>query len=284
MEMTDRLIVRKLITASLTVALMAYSSPASAQVRCASLEEPDCTRGYNPHHGEDPACPPTYESGTPPAYNPQYITVVIIDFNKDWVMNVHHASFPLHPGAGGNTPNYRLDLALDVISWVNSGPSRKLGHLKFQHFQKLDHVPYPRQAGSYPGKRHIPSFDEFAFRSQNEIFIFLKSPDILLNKLRLLRFTQYSENYNGIMGKNFAFFNARCLEGSNLGQLGRYGKLIRVENYVTQADASVITTPPVRYSMNIHYKIPALPEVGLGQRYVPMIIDPDTGNGTGNEP
>lgn len=255
------------------------SAPAPAQ------EDPaDCIRGYNDHWGEDPRCPPSYESGTAAAYNPRYISVVIIDLESGWKANVHHASFPLHPPSMGNTANYRLDLALDVISWVLKGSPRKLGHIKFRDFRKLDHVPYKRLGGTYKDKRHIPSFDDFAFANQNEIFIFLRNADIELNKKRLIRFTQYSENKPELMAKNYSFFNARSIEGDSLGSLKNSGKLIRVENHLTNPDSTPITTHPLSYSMNIHFKMRIAPELGADERFVPMIIDPDTGNGTGNEP
>lgn len=278
--MSDGLTRRELVIAGGTAAALASSSPGMAQVHRRRCPE----AGYSDHHGQDPRCEPRYESGTSQGYNPQYIAVVMVDFEANWTVNVHHASFPLYPPTTtGNTPNYRLDIAVDVISWVLINSSRKLGHLKLSDFSKRDHVPYKRVLGSHANKQHVPSFDDFKFYNQNEIFIFLRNKDILLNEERLLRFTKYSDRLSGIMGENYAFFNARYIEGSSLGSLGSHGKLIRVENHATKSNAERITDP-VNYSMNIHFKMKVTREPGAGQRYAAMILDPDTGNGTGNEP
>lgn len=250
-------------------------------------ENPTDSGGYSEHHGEDPKNPPRYLNGATAEkpYKPEYIAVVIIDFERNWSVDIQHASFPIYMPTGANPENYRLGLALDLIKWVMTVDGRKLGHLKDNQFGKRDHVPYRRLYGNHKDRYDVPSFNDFRFKKQNEIFIFLKNKDILLNKDRLIRFTKFSDNMSREMDLNHTFFNALPLEGDSLGpNLKNRGKLIRVENHVTNYDGKP-TVDDTFYSMNIHFRMRVKPE-GSEQNYVPMIIDPDTGNGQGqgNEP
>ena len=75
---------------------------------------------------------------------------------------------------------------------------------------------------------------------------------------------------------NDAFFNAA--EVLNPGPADT--KLIRIRNYATNTDGLPIPAgTPLDYSMDIKFQIHA-----GSAGWVTMIVDPDTGNGTGYEP
>lgn len=271
--MTDGLSRRDLVV--MGGAAAALASGRSAQARPRSKAAVAERTGINDNHGRDPEGLPTYPG--PTAYNPKYIAIAVIDFVQPWMMDVHHASFPLNPSTAGD-PDYRLDVALNALGWAVNGTGRKLGHLKDNQLNRPDLIPYKRKNGPHKDRHHVASFDGFKFYSQNEIFIFLKSPDIVLGP-RLVRVTQYSDQMVP-MDLNYSLFNARSVSAT--GSLGNHGKLIRVENHVRDPNGGA-SGAPTNYSMNIHFKMKVKPE-GAEQNYVPMIIDPDTGNGTGNEP
>jgi hypothetical protein len=244
----------------------------------AALTVPAEKAGFDDNHGSDPQGGPTYPG--PISYNPAFAAIAIIDFVHPWTIDVHHASFPLHPQPGDDPENYRLDLAVKAISWVTGSNERKLGHLKNNQLGSQDLIPHERKKSLYKGRHHVPSFEGFKFFSQNEIFIFLRNPDIIIDDRRLIRVTKYSADVPGPMDLNFSLFRARSVPG--LGPLGNHGKLIRIENHVRDATGAA-SGNETKYSMNIHFKMRVKPE-GAEKNYVPMVLDPDTGNGTGNEP
>jgi hypothetical protein len=239
----------------------------------------EARRGFDDNWGQDPHGPPKYEKPVTPVYLPKFIAVAIVNFRKKWMVDVHHASFELAPQMATN-PAYRCELAVALISWVIK-ENKKLGELSSTQTGENDHLPYKRKYGNHAGAFHISSFRDFSFLSQNEVFIFLRNKDIALNSKRLIRFTRYSDT-NDEMDLNYSFFNAKEATSACLGDLAKHGKLIRVENHVTNCDGSP-TIEKTHYSMNVHFRMRVKPE-GSEREYIPMVIDPDTGNGAGNEP
>lgn len=234
--------------------------------------------GVDDHWGKNPALCPDYDGSVAmQEYDPEFIAIAIIDFSKSWTADVHHASFPLGPSGSQTPEDYRRDLAIRLIAWTIDN-NRKLGALHTDPFGKKDHIPYKRKA-SYPQQYHINSFDAFKFKSQNEVFIFLKNPYIELSPDRLIRFTRYAFDGVNEMAKNYSFFNAKLVKDVYLADLAHFGKLIRVENHVTNADGSPVVEM-TDYSMNILFKARS----SSGTSFLPMIIDPETGNGAGHEP
>lgn len=275
--MTDGVSRRNLVFTGGAAAALTSCTPGPS--RMSALNVPTRRAGFDDNHGSDPMGPPTYPG--PVVYLPRFIAIAIIDFDKPWTIDVHHASFPLPPDSAGDRDR-RRDLAKKAISWVVESNGRKLGHLNAKPSGYEDLVPYERKKDPHKGKHHIASFDGFRFASQNEIFIFLRNPDIVLNRSRLVRVTRYSDEIEDVMTCNYSLFRAESIEGDDLGPLENHGKLIRVENHVRD-EKGLPSGKDTNYSMNIHFRMKVKPEGGE-RSYVPMVIDPDTGNGQGNEP
>jgi hypothetical protein len=96
-----------------------------------------------------------------------------------------------------------------------------------------------------------------------------------------MMFTEFSiRDLKNSCAKNYSFFNARAVDTFAMSRkLDAKGKMIRVENYACNEDGADINVPNQRYSMNIYFAVDAGP---TGP--VTLVVDPDTGNGTGNEP
>jgi hypothetical protein len=226
-------------------------------------------RGHGDIYGSPPGKEkPVYLSPNPTncpmaGYAPAFIAILFIDFPGGAKISVNHASFSTtDPSPEGNG---RLEQALKLIE-LRTNSAR---------FSDLNEPTiYPRTMGNKGTDR--VSFDDFDFKSQSELFIFFNSSDIELGKDRnwLISFTPYSSTGER-RAPNYSYANAQVVTA--IGNLK--GKLIRVENHVTDPFGCLLESTCAHYSMNIHFMMP-LRDGGL----VPMVIDPDTGNGVGYEP
>jgi hypothetical protein len=235
--------------------------------------------GANPHHSEP------YQN-TP--YNPHYIALLYLRLETNWSMVVNHAYYEV---PAGDTPQHaqaRLDRATEIFE-------KKLAESVSQHRD----VQFGELQGAYqPTKHQTPalpyhpeplreydsgSLRDFKFLSQNEIFIFIHHPSVAIKLVPgdLIGFsakwtTATATGASVLTVPNDAFFNAA--EVLNPGPADT--KLIRIRNYATNTDGLPIPAgTPLDYSMDIKFQIHA-----GSAGWVTMIVDPDTGNGTGYEP
>lgn len=221
--------------------------------------------------GDDPHRPPPGCPTTP--FQPKYIALMYLGLEDPWKLKVNHACYELP--ATVITPEARRDWALDILEEM--APSGKT----FGDQTLTSHrPPYKHQKPIWlDSSREYDSgfLHEFKFKSPNEIFIFLhhKTAAVRVGDKRLLSFKQIGAD-NKVRRPNDTFYNARVVPNDELRTLTNKGTLIRVENYAT--DVSTTMTETLLYSMDIKFQIDA------GDGMVTMIIDPDTGNGTGNEP
>ncbi len=208
------------------------------------------------------------------AFAPGYVTIILVSSGGAWRIGANHASFGIDDPAS-NTPDSRLAQALRILKKVVPG-RRKLSDLqpgKPDTEAKL----YRRKDGSYDRD----DFVDLGFNSQHEIFVYYDSADVRLDNDQLISFGATLSDGTPAAG-NDSFFVSRVDDGELGGPLK--GKLIRIENYNTIHDGSTFTPRPtddpskaVRYALNYHLTLP-------GKQALPIIIDPDTGNGGGNEP
>jgi hypothetical protein len=228
---------------------------------------------YGSEAHEEP--PPGY-----PVFNPSYLCVLFIDFRPDWTMSVNHASYPFQPDPDPEVSKVRrLEKAIAVIDGKLAVPGRDLADVP-------GHPPYawqnPPPAHQQGRTRDSTYLEDFKFKSATEIFIFLNNDNLQVGPDdRLIRFTRYGKagRQGAPMNWNFSFFRARQVVGPALGVLAGRGKLLRLENH---ARVDLMTTTDMRaqkYSLNLRIGVPG-GEAGI----IPLFIDPDTGNGTGNEP
>jgi hypothetical protein len=234
----------------------------------ALVSEIVATTALKDYWGDDPHRP----HPDAPAFNPRYIALLYLGLGDDWTLAVNHACYALP--AIATTPDARRDYALDILEdkvtrGVTFGEQNLAGHPAFRHQKPVWDEPMREYDSG--------SLGDFKFKSPNEIFIFLHHEGFPLTfyNRRLIAFKQLGAD-NQVRRPNDTFYNARAVPNSDLKTLRDKGTLIRVENYAT--DVSGMLTDTLLYSMDIKFQINA------GSQKVTMIIDPDTGNGTGNEP
>ncbi|HEX8064345.1 MAG TPA: hypothetical protein VF535_14165 [Allosphingosinicella sp.] len=227
------------------------------------------------HWGRDPhdALPPDPANWA--TYSPRYIVILYVRLNQNWDMSVNHACFT--PTV--NTPEGRLAQAIrildDKIKYdCDLGDSRLHQYGIYEHIYK-----YP-DAGHQLGRDYDSfTFSDFKFYNQNELFIFIHDPDITIQDGDLLAFKAAGLQPKP-MDFNFSYFNARAVDPAEMSaSLAQEGRMMRVENYATKEDGTPIGNDNRNYSIDIKFRIDAGP-AGM----ITMIIDPDTGNGAGNEP
>ena len=203
-----------------------------------------------------PAKPTTCKNAN---YAPTYIAILFIDFPGGGEISVNHASFSITT----NTPEGRLNQALAIIR-ARTTASR---------FSRMtESTIYERRTGAQGTDR--VTFADFGFKSQCELFIYFNSPKVDLNQDWLISFTPYSAGGQPTQ-PNYSYANAQAVAA--IGTLT--GKLIRVENHLTDPYGCLLDTDTANYSMNIHFVMKL-----TGGGTVPMVLDPDTGNGSGYEP
>jgi hypothetical protein len=222
--------------------------------------------GHDPH-GSHPTCPP-------PTFQPRYIALLYLRLRPGWALDVNHACYELP--AGTTSPETRLGKALDILEDkvaqdVTFGSQNLSGHPPYRHL-----IP---DIWEEPARLlDSGSLKDFKFKSSNEIFVFLHHENIDVNVYdkRLLAFKTHGAADGKIKHPNDTFYNARPVPKNQLRTLENKGTLIRVENYATGVASTM--PEPLIYSMDIKFQIKA------GGGWVTMVVDPDTGNGSGNEP
>lgn len=231
--------------------------------------------GENPHDN-----PPTGRLQHYPAFRPDHIAVLYLGLYPNWTVRVNHASYAM-PGAD---PAARLAKAASVLNdiVISANPNAR-----FRDFQATQN-PYQRADNQ---QYDSVNFDLFRFWHQNEIFVYLHQAGLQANQItgitldpKLLvsfgsRLQKTDANGNHLPAEmNYSFFNTRT-EPTGVATVDQAGKLIRIENFTTQEYGNPIDAVDQSYSMNIHFTIPGNDGISI-----PMVFDPDTGNGTGNEP
>jgi hypothetical protein len=226
--------------------------------------------GSDPHFAEPHNAP----------YAPEYIALLYVRLEPDWNMVVNHACYAVPDGAG-DMPHHdqaRLNKATAVFQekLTQSAAQRR----DVQLFELQAHVPYKHMKPTHtdPAREYDSvSLKDFKFASQNEIFIFLHHPttSIQLVPGDLIGFSAKWIGPAQVTAPNGAFFNAKEVAPGPAD-----AKLIRMRNYAVDAGGNSLPTGmTLEYSMDIKFQVNA-----GGAGWVTMIIDPDTGNGSGYEP
>jgi hypothetical protein len=222
--------------------------------------------GYPENYGKNPNFPKEGNSN----FSARYIGVIDIRAAGGWKLDINHAAFDCKEGATDAT---RLDKAIKALSG-----KRMPGKSRFKEL-KNELTPFNRKLAN--GDNYdSANFDKLlGFKSPNELFIFIEG-DVELTQQAYLSFSPLGADLKP-RDQNYAFFDAREIDTAKLQ--GLKGRMISVRNYMTDKDDKLIgkdqPTPSQNYAMNIHFTVP-----GKGGTRIPMIIDPDTGNGAGNEP
>ena len=256
-------------------------------------------RGWFDSFGLDPNFKDwsTFEQAYPlsklPKFTPRYITLVRISAasGKNWALDVNHASLD----ASGLEQEGRESLVNEAFDLLGKNSKWRMKQLKGELKKQL----YPREkpapsSGSDP-VIDIDGFDYLGSNSPVEIYIWVDLPESKLIEGHYITFSPLSSE--GQKKASFPYFKdpykqqdispndsyfATKFSGSTSGR-----NVIQIRNYFKDydfkkeefSDRSGDTLKPRAYGLNIHFAI--LDNKG---KSVPMVIDPDTGNGSGWEP
>lgn len=221
------------------------------------------------HWGENPHRPPpsTWEE-----FSPNYIAILHVGLTRGWDIEINHACFTT---SDPNNEGGRLLKAVAILE-DKVGSGKPLGELDTKKWGTYQHT--LANAGHDPNRPYDSGwFQDFNFATQNELFIYLDDPEVRLEDDNLIGFKPLG---NAPRPKDFnhSYFYAREVPERDLPNLT--GKMIRVRNYATKEDGTLIGAHDNRnYSIDIKFRVP-----GGSAGMIMMIIDPDTGNGQGNEP
>jgi hypothetical protein len=221
-----------------------------------------------PAEGESGSCPPhgqlatatgpLTEQETLPTFDPEHICVVYVRFAEDRTLKIRTAYVaPPKP--------YSVAAVVKPI---------------------LEDM---RNNNSFNAKRKEEDLESFTFGSQHLIVLFIDNDpknvgfDDRFGLENIVRFTQYRGSNPTLEAReNNAFFNLRRLEFSTFGPLkSRVAYKLEFWNTDTEGNpiAAVKDCPTTHYiySMNIHLKM-AVKTSGAQAIWIPIILDPDTGN------
>lgn len=221
--------------------------------------------GRWPTHGKPTKPGPKYDTGASgPDFRPNWITLVHIDFPPSDMLTVNHACYYFPKDEG---ERLRRAIHLFGLKRPAMGPKKRFAALEGND------KPYKR----FNQWWDFDDFNKFGFASQHEIFFFFDSPHVTLDDDWLISFSPASDK-----GKprdhNYSFFNTTSVPAVLHGGGTSVGSIVRVRNYFTDPSGRSIDPDDTQklqtYSMNLHFRY----------KNIPMILDPDTGNGTGHEP
>lgn len=214
------------------------------------------------------------------AFAPDYIHIIHIESPEPWQFRVNQAHFLVKSGVIDNAG--RLSQCVEILEerleLLKTKPESRFYDL--QKFKPVKRV----KDGEWAD---YPNADNFGYANQHQIFIFIQGGALTFNPRKLISFS--SQRRDSLPGEsNNSFFNAMLLDKEdsntnlNIGaKLAAAGRVIRLDNYLTKPNGKKLNSlsEKITYSLNFHYGQPT-----IGGRSVPMIFDPNTGNGAGNEP
>ena len=234
--------------------------------------------GENPHQLEPPSLP---GDEYPDEFQADYAALLYLGLYPDWSVRINHASYNIPGSSDVQRLNKAVAVFTDIIKNKNDTQ-------KYRFKDHLGHNPYRRATSAYDGI----DFSSFRFKSPTELFILIHQVDaskvrptkIILDSRRLISFSsrQLAKNAHGFnlpAERNYSYFRAEPVLQPALGDLFYEARMIRVQNWARGEYGSEIIEPDVPYSMNIHFIV-----LGVNNVVIPIVIDPDTGNGAGHEP
>ena len=260
---------RAMLTVTAAGVALAGCKPTGSEVTASSSGNPVCAKGINPSFGDDP------NKGFPAgvAYSPRYMTLVRVSSKKAWDISTNHASFYTP-----DDPTKRRELAVEIFKKFKGNNSLK----------RFSELSIAGIVAREPGKYDAIDFDDFNFGWQHDIYIWFDSTDVALHKIgndsHLIEMTAFRAD--GTPTHPNKSFYATDISSKISGDLG--GQMILVRNYLRDDAGNPLRGPdgkPVgppfkfKYSMNIFFEL-----IRKDSQNLVVILDPDTGNGTGYDP
>jgi hypothetical protein len=218
-------------------------------------------------YGDDPHDRPAYN------FTPKFISILHVTDDGPWGYDINHAHFEIDE----NTDEAgRLSAAITRLQKKILALPRKK---RFGDITDQSLKPYVKKRYNVGEVCDYTKLEKIEYNSQNELFIFIESKKIALENGKLISFS------NGLSDgtkaeENHSFYWATLVPQAELGAIKNKGQMIRLRNYCRAADGTEQTDKPeLKHSLNIHFGATL-----KGGGFVPMVIDPNTGNGSGNEP
>jgi hypothetical protein len=234
-------------------------------------------RGIN-NYGHNPNEAP---SGPTMPFNPKFMVVVHMTSKGPWAINSNLAHFAFTDADKAKRITQASNICLNKLD-------KK--HRRFRdEGRRKPYSPYDRKpAEAQPDFADAIEFAEFDFVHQHDIYIFYehKKGEVMFDPDQLITFSEYQ--FGGApANENQAFFNAEVIDPALTGKLADKGSLIRLENHYTvwKTNKYELVGPEGQqlpfgvaqnYKMNLIYV--------AGSSGIPMLIDPEIGNGTGDDP
>jgi hypothetical protein len=230
--------------------------------------------GVKPH-GKPPKEPyPFAGQAGYPTYEPGHFMLIYVASTKPWQIFANHAVFAYK----SKVPKERMKQVIDLLELKKPNPLKPFSQLSSDVADGL----WPGQ--TTPAKRDHLFFKNLGFGSQHDIFIYFDhkldatdpDKDEILFDQTLANFITFSEHKFSGSGaaENHAFYNLRKVSKSAMAPI-KEGTLFSMENWFTAQDGKTIPAGfDASYKTNFLYFTNG----------IPMLIDPDTGNGTSWQP
>jgi len=228
--------------------------------------------GDDPNEGFDPTLP----------YTPRFMTLVRVSSKGAWDITTNHASFSVPASANPPSPEQdaknRFDLACNIFrKFKGGGALKRFGELAIPGIVKRSN-----------GNDDAVDFADFNFGWQHDIYIWFDSAEVALHRANgldyLIEMTQFTaDGAQTTFNKSFYAKNVSAGVPKDLG-----GRMILVRNYLRDGSGKPLRDAngkpigngdPYPYSMNIFFEL-----VRKNSKNLVVILDPDTGNGTGYDP
>ncbi len=192
-------------------------------------------------------------------FNPRVLNLVYLNMGENGKVDSAFAFYPMRKCLSVHGPN-----AHEIIlnAYENSSPKV-----------------WPSQRGCAPDKQGL-NFVGWDFRSQAKIYMDIEGLDSKFNTKHPVVFTEFGSDRNNRMTKNYSFYNARVIPNSvqsndNLLAIDNYFAHVRSNGNwrrLRNTNNSGGWNKYREYSMNIYFF--------AGTAEVPLVFDPDTGNGS----
>ena len=277
MTMTDTEFSRRaMLTVTAAGVALAGCKPTGSEVTAKALDCPLNGTGLNPSYGDEPNA----ELPADVVYNPKFMTLVRISSKGVWDFSVNQASFPVPalsiPSDPTKDEQNRLYSAVSIFE--------KLNGRQFAALDPTNDKIIKRKSGKYDAI----DFDDFNFGHQHDIYIWFDAKDkVVLHKtaagasylieMSPMRADGSKTNPN----KSFYATDVSAKTAKLGGQMILVRNCLRDDNGKPSRDAkgTWVGAPYFKYSMNIIFEL-----IRKDSKNLVVILDPDTGNGTGYDP
>ena len=225
-------------------------------------EDGDGPRGSGdlPAYGAFPDEPGKTHFGDSIKFDPKFLCLIYMKIDGARLA-ARHAYFPVKAVSG------------DEVDWVKA----RLAEMA---------------RGSWPTVKPVresKDFVNFNFGSQQKLYFFIDNgDDVIFDDMTPIIFVPYSSKGGGpnfrkpqkpLRDKNFAFFSAQKVVSKDVVN----ANLLYMENWFANKNGKIFDdkTPSENYTMDIHLQMRSFADANVR---IPIIIDPDSGNGNQWDP